>query len=82
MDTKLTLSINKDIIEEAKKYAKKRNTSLSNLIENYLVSVTKKSKDQDTKISPLVKSLSGVLKLDDKTDHKKMYGDYLANKYG
>ena len=58
MDTKLTLSINKDIIEEAKK-----------------------SKDQDKKISPLVKSLSGVLKLDDKTDQKKMYGDYLANKY-
>jgi hypothetical protein len=81
MDTKLTLSIDKEIIEAAKKYAKKRNTSLSNLIENYLVSVTKKSKEQEIKITPLVKSLSGVLKLDENTDEKKKYGDYLANKY-
>ncbi|MGL6267871.1 MAG: DUF6364 family protein, partial [Chitinophagaceae bacterium] len=37
MDTKLTLSIDKQIIEAAKKYARNTNTSLSNLIENYLV---------------------------------------------
>ncbi|GAO44630.1 DUF6364 family protein [Flavihumibacter petaseus] len=81
MDTKLTLSIDKDIIEEAKKYARKRNTSLSNLIENYLVSVTQKSKVEKNEITPLVKSLSGVLKLDDRSDSKKMYGDFLADKY-
>jgi hypothetical protein len=81
MDTKLTLSIDKSIIEEAKKYARKRNTSLSNLIENYLVSVTEKSKGETNEITPLVKSLSGVLKLDNQAKHKKMYGDYLANKY-
>ena len=81
MDAKLTLSIDKNIIEEAKKNARKRNTSLSNLIENYLVSMTKKSKVEDNDITPLVKSLSGVLKLDNRSDHKKMYGDFLANKY-
>lgn len=81
MDTKLTLSLDKEVIEAAKEYARKRNTSLSNLIENYLVSVTAKSKVNADEISPLVKSLSGVLKLDKKGDRKKQYGDYLAAKY-
>jgi len=81
MDTKLTLSLNKEVIEAAKEYARNRNTSLSNLIENYLVSVTAKSKVNADDISPLVKSLSGVLKLDKKSDDKKQYGDYLAAKY-
>ncbi|MEM6806223.1 MAG: DUF6364 family protein [Bacteroidota bacterium] len=36
MNTKLTLSLNKEVIEQAKKYAKTHNVSLSSLIENYL----------------------------------------------
>jgi Family of unknown function (DUF6364) len=81
MNTKLTLSIDKQVIEAAKKYAKKKNTSLSNLIENYLASVTKSQKHPDEEISPLVISLSGVLKLDKKQNHKKRYSVYLASKY-
>lgn len=80
MDTKLTLSMDKEIIDAAKELARKRNTSLSNLIENYLVSLTRKKEDE-AEISPLVKSLSGVLKLDKKSDRKQQYADHLANKY-
>lgn len=81
MDVKLTLSLDKQIIEAAKKYAQKRNTSLSNLIENYLMSIVKSPTQSDEEISPLVKSLSGVLKIDKKQDHKKQYADFLAKKY-
>jgi dsDNA-specific endonuclease/ATPase MutS2 len=81
MDTKLTLSLDKEIIEAAKTYARDRNTSLSNLIENYLVSVTSQDRLHASEISPLVKSLSGVLKADKKSGHRKQYADYLANKY-
>ena len=81
MDTKLTLSIDKQIIEVAKKYARNTNTSLSNLIENYLVSITAKKSSVEEEISPLVKSLSGVIKLDKKLNTKKQYADYLAGKY-
>jgi len=82
MDTKLTLSLDKQIIDAAKKYAKKKNTSLSNLIENYLASVTAPPKNPgEEEISPLVKSLSGVLNLDKKQDYKKQYSDFLAAKY-
>ncbi len=40
MDTKLTLSIDKIVIERAKKYAKQERRSLSDIIENYLKLLT------------------------------------------
>jgi hypothetical protein len=80
MDTKLTLSLDKDIIEQAKKYAKKKNISLSKLIESYLNKVS--SRERETpEISPLVKSLSGIISLPKGHDPKKSYGDFLATKY-
>jgi hypothetical protein len=36
MNTKLTLSLNKDILQKAELYAKEHNVSLSLLIETYL----------------------------------------------
>ena len=68
MDTKLTIKLDSTIIEEAKVYAKKQNTSLSKLIENYLGVLMQPNKD--SKVTPLVKSLSGVIKLPKNFDHK------------
>lgn len=42
MDTKLTLSFDKNVIEKAKKYAEEQNISLSRLIEHLLTQVTTK----------------------------------------
>lgn len=42
MDTKLTLSFDKNVIERAKKYADEHNISLSRLIEHLLTQVTRK----------------------------------------
>jgi macrodomain Ter protein organizer (MatP/YcbG family) len=80
MDTKLTLKLEQKIIERAKDYAKKHNTSLSKLIENYLQSLTKKA-DETEKISPLVKSLSGIVDIPKNYNHKEEYSDFLLNKY-
>ena len=64
MNTKLTLSINKEVIEAAKDYAKSQGRSLSNVIEEYLKSVTKREvKDEKYKFNPLIEELSGSLKL-------------------
>lgn len=41
MNTKLTLNLDKKVIEEAKNYARSNRVSLSKLIENYLDSLTK-----------------------------------------
>lgn len=79
MNTKLTLNIDEQVIEEAKFYAKNNSVSLSKLIENYLLSLTKRN-TKETKISPLVESLTGVISLES-ADYKKEYSDYLSKKY-
>ena len=79
MDTKLTLKLNQLIIEKAKEYAKENKTSISSLVENYLSQITQEKKSEN--ISPLVKSLSGIIDLPEGFDHKKGYADYLTNKY-
>ncbi len=80
MDKKLTLSLNESIIENAKAYAKSNNISLSKLIESYLAVLTKKTKKK-SEITPLVKSLSGVLDLPSDFDEREYYSEYLMEKY-
>lgn len=80
METKLTLRLRKNVIDQAKKYASEHETSLSKLIENYLLAVTSES-EQDNYISPLVKSLSGVIKLSSDTDLNSEYHKHLFDKY-
>lgn len=80
MNTKLTLILDKSVIERAKLYASTKNTSLSKLIETYLDRVTAEE-DSKEEISPLVKSLSGVISIPENLDHKKEYASHLANKY-
>lgn len=80
MDKKLTLSLNQRIIEQAKKYAKLNKTSLSKLIENYLGTLTS-NQDEEIQVTPLVKSLSGVIDLPEDFDYKKLKEQYLKEKY-
>ena len=62
MDTKLTLRLNKDVIEKAKEYASSHKISLSKMVESYLDSITKeKLENEKITITPFVKSLSGVI---------------------
>lgn len=79
MDTKLTLKLDQEVIERAKTYAKEKNTSLSKLIESYL-SLLVFSKNEE-EISPIVKSISGVMELPENYDVKKEYKKHLIKKY-
>lgn len=82
MDTKLTLKLDKDIIEKAKAYASDRQVSLSKLIENYLHSLTSNApKGEEITISPFVKSLTNGSTIPSDYDYKKDYQDYLEEKY-
>ncbi len=80
MDKKLTLSLNQSVIEKAKNYAKSNNISLSKLIESYLSTLTKMSK-KEAEITPLVKSLSGVIEIPSDFNEKEGYSEYLMEKY-
>ena len=81
MDTKLTLKLEQDIIEKAKDYAKNHRTSLSKIIENYLQKLTNNTQGNKHEITPLVKSLTGILQISEELDVKKGYSDFLENKY-
>lgn len=80
MYTKLTLNVDKTVIEKAKAYAKSQKVSLSRLIESYLASLVIKDREE-IEITPLVDSLSGVIHLDKDLDVKKEYSDHLAKKH-
>lgn len=84
MDTKLTLKLDKDIIEKAKRYASEKNRSLSAIVESYLKVLTSNNEKNDfeeIKISPFIKSLSIKSGLPVDLDYKKDLGDYYSEKY-
>lgn len=84
MNAKLTLSLDKEVIEQAKAYAKERGISLSKMLENYLKVITSKEPKDKKKIeiSPFVKSLAVPgLKPRTKEEMRKEYGEYLEKKY-
>jgi len=84
MDTKLTLKLDKNVIEKAKEYAASHKRSLSGIIESYLQSLTG-TIDSDTieevEISPFVKSMSSGVKVPADFDYKKEYRSHLEEKY-
>lgn len=80
MDAKLTLKLEQSIIEKAKNYARLHKTSLSAMVENYLQKITNDDNEKE-KITPLVKSLSGIIDLPGDFDPKSDYSQFLLNKY-
>jgi predicted CopG family antitoxin len=82
MNTKLTLTIEQDVIQKAKDYAKKKNRSLSDIIENYLKSLTKEeNKSRKLNLSPVVQSLKGSFKMPVDYDYKEELRKGLEEKY-
>ena len=83
MNTKLTLTIDQEVIENAKKYAKDKGQSLSEMVENYFKVVTaKNARLSEKQLSPKVRKLRGILKTDDNFDYKQILTEELAKKYG
>ncbi|GJM31248.1 MAG: hypothetical protein DHS20C18_02490 [Saprospiraceae bacterium] len=83
MSTKLTLTLEKEVIEAAKKYANEKGQSLSELVENYFKFLTKDSKvETKIELSPKVKSLKGILKVNEDFDYKKILEEEIIKKHG
>lgn len=84
MDTKLTLKLNKSVIEQAKKYASSQNRSLSRIIESYLRSLINRDKNDDEpdlEISPFVKSMSTGVNIPSDFDYKSEIINHLNEKH-
>ncbi len=64
MKRKLTLSIDKKIVQHAKEYAKAKNISVSILVSNYLRSLNSGVKlTPYNELSPRLKKLTGAFKV-------------------
>lgn len=74
---KLTLRLNKRLIDQAKKYAAKHNISVSELVETFFLRL---EEDDEGAHSPLVRQLTGILP--ESVDVEQVYMDHLRDKYG
>jgi hypothetical protein len=77
METKLTVRVSRRILENAKRYAKKNNTTLTELISTYLQQIP-----EDVSVlkdAPIVRRLTGSISPDISVDD---YKKHLDEKYG
>jgi Family of unknown function (DUF6364) len=81
MDTKLTLKLDKRVIEKAKLYARHRDISLSRVVESYFLALTRDDDFAARELTGIVAELAGVLAGKDVDVSKQGYADHLARKY-
>lgn len=75
MQTKLTVRVSRDLLENVKRYAAQNNTTLTDLIEAYLQHIPAQTPWDD---APIVRRLSGMLSQDVSVDD---YKKHLEEKY-
>jgi len=80
MTTKLTLTVEKTVIQKAKSYAKHTGRSLSELVENYLETLTEENSSKEG-LSPRLQKIAGAIKLPADFDEKKELREYYENKH-
>jgi hypothetical protein len=85
MNTKLTLTLDSNIIQHAKIYAKKHNISLSKMVEFYFQSFIDKlyenKRVEHKKAPPITQELSGIAKLNSQKTDKELLIEALNKKY-
>ena len=81
MDTKLTLKLDKEKIEQAKQYAKSKNQSLSSLVEKYFSFLSSSEPVDMDSISPNIKELIGIIDSVKEENLDDLRDRYLLEKY-
>jgi hypothetical protein len=81
MYSKLTLNIDRDVIENAKNYAKSTKRSISKLVEEYLASISKGDTILNKPLGPITKEIAGIIRVEKNLDYKKLLTDALVEKY-
>ena len=81
MTTKLTLSIDKEVIEQSKKFAASHHRSLSDLIESYLKAITSVD-GKNIMAKDKVSLLRGSFKTPEGLDYEKLLEEEISRKHG
>ncbi len=79
MTTKLNLTIEKEIINNIKKYARKQNRSVSEIVEDQLKLILNKS---PKKIPGFAEKYAGIIKGKKFNNLNKLRDEYQKDKYG
>lgn len=79
--TKLTLSMEKSVVRQAKQLAKVRKTSVSAMVSDFVRSAAV-AENPSRKIGPITQRLTGIIKLPAGKDYKEILTDALMEKYG
>lgn len=79
MLTKLTLTVEETVIAKAKVFAKQSGRSLSELVENYLETITDESSHHE--LSPKLKKLVGSVRLPEDFNEEKERRAAVENKH-
>ena len=80
MNAKLTLTLDKELIEGAKEYAKSSNLSLSKILERYLRSLLDEKKNQEKEFPSSI-DVAGLMPMDQDYDLIGDYTNYLIHRY-
>ena len=78
--TKLTLSADKELIEEAKELAEKEGTSLSSMFSRFLRAVLMGRRKQELP-GPLTRKATGLVKLPANKSDRALLEEALGDKY-
>lgn len=88
MNTKLTLSIDDEIIKKAKEYANYQQRSLSDLVENYLKAIAVREPtvryenlESIKNSTPIADSLLGIISDLSEAEVEQARAEYLEKKY-
>lgn len=79
--TKLTLSVDEAVVKQAKEIAQANGTSVSAMFSQFVRSVAAPRR-RPTKIGPLTRKASGIVKLPPDKDYKELLVEALMDKYG
>ena len=79
MTTKLNLTIEEELVHQIKRYAKKNNRSVSELVEDHFKSILKKTTSHKL---PFSQRAAGIVKDAKFNDEKILKDKYLKEKHG
>lgn len=79
MKNKLTLRLDDSLIRQAKKHAKQKGTSVSQMVADYFALIETERPSVDLDLPPITASLTGILK--DQEVQEEDYKEHLEEKY-
>jgi len=81
LDTILTINIAQNVADSAEIYAQYAQKSVSQLVEEYLVSISSENVINNKPLGPITKQLAGIIKLEKNINHKELLAETLTEKY-